>query len=56
MRDQPEEKVCVLPTEIVKMIIDNVLNIALSYGLSLSLVSRSFVHMVQLWNVCLPPE
>ena len=56
MRDQPEEKVCVLPTEIVKMIIDNVLNIALSYGLSLSLVSRSFAHMVQLWNVCLPPE
>ena len=31
-----------LPTEILKIIIDNVLNIDLSYGLSLSLVSRSF--------------
>ena len=31
-RDQPEEKLCFLPTEILKIIIDNVLNIDLSYG------------------------
>ena len=54
-RDQPEEKLCFLPTEILKIIIDNVLNIALSYGLSLSLVSRSFVHMVQLYMECVSP-
>ncbi len=47
-RDQPEEILCFLPTEILMIIIDNVLNIDLSYGLSLSLVSRSFARMVQL--------
>ena len=54
-RYHPEEKLCFLPTEILKIIIDNVLNIDLSYGLSLRLVSRSFAHMVQLYMECVSP-